>query len=680
MAGKKFVIDFDIDDRNYRSKLEKLMSEASRMADKTTGSKGFKNLGSSDNQSFQRMRMQEQERNFRQQYSQSQIDLSKRRVESGPFSGMASKEDHKIVEQSAHFDRFNKVMSESTKQSKMAQYETRNRHREYRSLSTRQLETDIRKMRRSATKDEKSKHFDRADEKRKDISAMEGIVNQRKGNEGADPGTRAMNNFTKHFLMQNALKGIGSVEKGGKYVAGGLSSGVSTFGASKAAGFSDGASSITAIIASLVEPILEGLGTANQTNKNTMRMGSSVGQGGEIRQIDAWNESWEGGMESKFKNNLGGDMEQTSAKMKDYAKSGNYGGTSVHGIMDKVYEEDIVERTLGVDTQTQQQYDKAGGRYGDRQEGAGATLGYANFLQQQKAGDIKVGIDDEGNVGDRNLSRLPDYMKRLIEINEAMFKVTGERSEEQQDSAMKFMGSIISQGGIFANEDVAAESAQGIRDSFASPGDALHEYKNIRAYREATGDTSAVGMKEAMENMDDPRVVNQRNKDLAAEYGMEGKAVGEAGNYREAEFIENYQKINKIESFTKARTSWNQRVENGGLDENVEIDTRHADMNRLGVASNELTTTAEVASANTSAVVEGMSKGILDGISDFTSAMGDFGNNITQFNKGMMTFASSIGTWSDFGGAFVDLVTLQTNDKYDDEGDPDITYDGTAGH
>ena len=410
-------------------------------------------------------------------------------------------------------------MEKSHKLNKLTYYEDRTRHREFRSLSTRQLEVDTRKLRRSATKDEKGGKFDDADRKRRDVSAMETIINQRKG---GNPQSRAMKQFGQNYFLSQMAGGITPLfGRGGGYAQGAGRMGMNAYGALRAGGQGKGMAIGGGIAAMLLGPLIKSFKDVKDAQKAVAGAGSFVGSGtGD-------------GMASRFNNNMdhysgqmtgmGLDRVDLAKGMGSFAKTGIYGGTSQEGLMHGVMAEHATEKALGLSSQIQQSYAKTG-MYGDRQDNESALLGFSRFLESKGIGDVKVGIAPDGTVGDRNLTRVPEYLKRLVELNDQMFKVTGDKSKSQQNAAQNFMGSILGLGGIFSKTgDMAGETASGIRNSFANPKDALAQYKNIRAYRQGTGKTGVVGMMEAFENMDDPRVINQLMKSMAGERGISGQ-------------------------------------------------------------------------------------------------------------------------------------------------------------
>lgn len=639
MSNKKFVIDFDLDDKNYRQKLEKLMGEASKMGDKMSGSSGFASLGQSDNMAFQTMRMREMERQFYSQHSRAQVELSKRRVQAGPYSGLASAQDYQIVKQAQEFEKFNKVMDESQKWNKMAFFEERNRHREYRSISTRQLELDTRKLRNEAMKDDRAGKYDDADRKRKDAAAMEQIVNERKGKE-ADPMSRVMRQFGTHYFMNQALGSMPALlDHGGQYTASGARAGLNAYSSARMAGMGAKGAGVIGLVIAALDPIVNALGDINKNNKELMRLTSVAGQGGTEAEMQKRHlKNWDSGFGQRYKD-LGMEEKDAMAGMQEYAKSGVYGGTSYKGLLKGAYEETTIERAMGISTELQQQYARTG-LYGDRQDNATAFEQYSRFLESKGAGNIKVGIDKMGEIGDRNVARVPEYLKRLVELNESMIKITGEKSKEQQDSAMKFMGSIIGLGGIFKESDTASETAQGVRSAFANPKDALHQYKNVRAYRMATGNTGVVGMMEAFENMDNPKVINQMISNLAGERGIKGQIGTEAG-YNEQAFIKDLQQMTGLSSQTKARKMYNQWQASGGLrEEDMSKFVEGDPGERMAVAAEKLSTDLEKSGASITKFIQDFTKPLLDGITSFTNAISSFGSWVGKLIDGLGSWFS----------------------------------------
>ncbi len=634
MSGKKFVIDFDLDDKNYRQKLDKLMNETARMTEKASGKGGYSNLSASDNQSLRQMGMRESEARFREQYSRAEVELAKRRVASGPFSGMATAQDHKIVQQAKVFEDFHKTMEDSNKFNKLAHYEEKARHREYRTLTTHQLEIERRKLRGEATKLERSGKLDEADEKRRDISALEHVINQRKGE---DPQTAAMRQFGTHYFINQAMSLMPDLlGKGGQYASHGLQTGMNIFSAARMSGMGMTGSGLAGVAMALVDPIIQAIGDANENNKSIMRMGSTVGAGDEDTRLSLHNKNYySGGYESKF-SNLAMLEKDAIEGMNSYLRSGVYGGTTTKGLLKGAYEETVIERSLGVSAELQQEYAKTG-KYGDRQ-GAEGIYGFAKMLESKGVGNIKVGIDEKGNIGERNLTRLPEYLKRLVELNEGIYKITGDKSKSAQEANMKYMGSILGLGGIFKESDVAAETAQGISSAFANPKDALHQYKNVRAYRMATGNTGVVGMMEAFENMGDAKVINQMISNLAAERGIKGQ-IGKGAGYNEQAFLLDLQQMTGMKNQTKTRQLYNQWTKSGGLrDEDmgkfVDVDPTE----KLATAAEKLTGFFEVEGTKIASTIQEFAKGMIDGIKSFSMSVIKFATYVDKLIDSVNSF------------------------------------------
>ncbi len=648
MSNKKFVIDFDIDDRNYRQKLEKMVGETSRIGDKMAGSSGGMNLSSGDSMAFQQLRMKDMQREFNDNFSRARQELAKRRVDSGPFSGMAGAEDHKIVQTASQFEQFNKNLQEGQKLQRFVNFEESSRFREIRTLSSNQLEVDRTRLRREATKDEKAGNFDASDSKRKEIAIIEKTLKDRKGDDG-DSSTKALRQFGSHYFMNQMFSGMNALGKGGEYLAGGARTGMNAYSAAKMGGMSTAGAGLAGLVMAVVDPLINGMTAVFDTNKTALKMGGVVGRGGRGMQDNDYNSAFDNnGYKERFESVGVGGRADVAQLAEAYAKSGIYGGTSNKDILEGALQEKLIEKLTGISNEQQQQYAE-GGHYGDRQNTGGAILGFARMLESKNVGNIKLGLDSQGNLSERNLAQLPQYLKRLVEINEQMFKITGERNKDQQDSSMRYFGSILGLGGIFKNQDVASETASGIRNAYANPTDALHQYKNVRAYRQATGKTGVVGMQEALENMSDVRVVNQSMKNLLAEKGIKGK-ITENGGYNEEGTIGDIMTMFGISSKTRARKFQNQYIEQGGLKEQdlnkfVDKDPTKA----LQSASESLTTNMDAFGSKIQATIEQWSKKFIDGVTGFIEGIKTFGDYISKFGTVINDMLNKIGLGSGGG-------------------------------
>lgn len=508
MANKKFVIDFDLDDRSYREKLDNLIRASNKLntGSGASGSGASSGLGSSDRLAVERMRMEEAQSRFNSQYSASERSVASARVNAGPFEGGASQRDHKIHSQSVVFDEMSKNLKEGQKLQRSIFFEDRKRHREYRSLSTRQLEVSRRTLRRQATKDEKSGNFDSAEQKRGDVAALSSIIDQRKGNTQQE---RAMRSIATNMFVNQALGGLQSFGKGGAALAGSARAGQGAYGAMRANGSSQGASSLVGLLVAGVTALAARMGDVYDVQKTMARTFSTQGGGGGDAKMFGAIEKHD-----SFRQ-MGYTIEDIAKKTEHFAKTSGHGGSSSANLIEGLHEELIVKRALGVDEASQAMFAKTA-LPGNRLHNSDAILGIAQMLEHKGAGGVKVGIGPDGKIGDRNLVKVPDYLKRIVELNESMHSATFKKDKEQQLDSIKMMSSIIGMGGVFKQDDVASKMASGMRSSFANPKDALEEYENRRAFFKVHGGASELDYAKEKGNFDDMKVQTERIRGLEA--------------------------------------------------------------------------------------------------------------------------------------------------------------------
>lgn len=622
MANRKFVVDFDLNDNNYREKLERLISDSSKLNDRLSpmGRVGSSNLGTDDRLAAERFRMQQAQQDFYSRHSRQDIELSRRRVQAGPYAGLASEKDYHLVQQDDKFRQLSKSLEESTKIQRLISFEERSRHREYRTLTTSQLENERTKLRREALKDERERKFDDADSKRRDVSAIEQIINQRKG---SSPEERAIRQFGQTFFMSEMMSNIAPLfGRGGQIASHGANMGMNAFGAMRMGGMGMGKAGLIGAAIGIADTIFGTFGDIEENAKALNKASGIAGSGDHHSYMKAFDST------KGFTQLAVGD-EDFAKSVAPYLQRTKFGSTDVNEIARQIKNETVLEKTMGLsggDLQGFYRYGLAGNMV-DPTKGA---FGMAQFLESKQAGQIKVGIAPDGSIGERNLARLPDYLKRLVELNESMYKITGERSKEEQNRSMNLFGSMIGMGGIFSNEDTAAETLQGIRGRFASPVSPLHQFKNIQAYRQVNGNTDLTSMMLNMEDMDNPDVINQSVRNLRGEFGFgSGKMDKKSDEYYF--YLENLKEMMGFSSLSKTMQFDNQFGTEGMRKEDLSKFTEQDPTERLQKAGENFTTKLDEAGTELNKMLKNIGETFIPAVDKFAGAVNDMAKFINDF-------------------------------------------------
>lgn len=212
-------------------------------------------------------------------------------------------------------------------------------------------------------------------------------------------------------------------------------------------------------------------------------------------------------------------------------------------------------------------------------------------------------------------------MKKLVDINESIYKITGEKSEKSQKDALKMFGSVLNLGGIFKRSDVASETALGIQESYRNPASPMAQFMNIQAFRQVNGNVGLHDMQLGMDNMTDPRVVNQSVKNLRAMYhlpengSLEGVDQGQKWQYLNT--LKNWKGIG---SYTKA-SEFDKQYGMGGFKEGQL--SKFVDK-----APEEILLTA---SQNFATENEKLSTQLVSGFEQFGKSVQEFANAVTAF-------------------------------------------------
>lgn len=486
---KNFTVGLDLDDSEYRSKFRKLVDDVER-----------------------------ETRNFKSKYSQQDVEQARRRVEHdsnvNPYTTggrrLADDRDKKIVREDEHIRQLNKNLEEARKQQSTRNLQERRRHDEYRSMTSKQLEFEQKKIQKDLAGAEKSGDGDTAGKRARDLRAIQRERSLRGTMGSAQDDT--VRRLGSHIFMNQLMGGL-MTGRMGEYYGGTLRAGMSGFSMARTGGKGIGGSLVAGGVTAAIAGIIKLFSVGEELTRTYMQGMRKIGS------LDIHREQFDLN-KSQFLS-MGISRKGYSEMISPFLQNTLYTGSSSQ-VGAEIMKQQRIERVLGISSSQLGGLYTGGGFGDDRVDVEKTTFGLAKFLESRGIAGIKTGIGPGGKITDRNLVRLPEYLQKLIDINENIFRVTGEKSEEQQKEAMRMFGAALGMGGIFERSETASELIQGIRKSFSQPSSPLHEFYNIQAFRQVSGRTDLHTMRLGMENMTDPRVVNQSVSNLRNMFGIGG--------------------------------------------------------------------------------------------------------------------------------------------------------------
>ena len=484
---KNFTVGLDLDDSEYRNKFRKLMDDVER-----------------------------ETRSFKSKYSQQDVEQARRRVEHdssvNPFTTggrrLADDRDKKIVREDEHIRQLNKNLEEAQKQQSARNLQERRRHDEYRSMTSKQLEFEQKKIQRDLAGAEKSGDGEAAGNRARELRAIQRERSVRGAMGSAQDDT--VRRLGSHIFMNQLMGGL-MTGRMGEYYGGTARAGMAGFSMARTGGSGVGGALLAGGITAAIAGIIKLFSVGEELTRTYMQGMRKIGS------LDIHREQFDLN-KSEFLS-MGISRKGYSEMISPFLQNTLYTGSSSQ-MGAEIMKQQRVERVLGISSSQLGGLYTGGGFGDDRVDVEKTTAGLARFLESRGVAGIKTGIGPGGQITDRNLVRLPEYLQKLIDINENIYRITGEKSEEQFLEGSRMFGSAVGMGGIFERADVAGELIQGIRKGFAQPSSPLHEFYNIQAFRQVSGRTDLHSMKLGMENMTDPRVANQMVSNMRNMFGI----------------------------------------------------------------------------------------------------------------------------------------------------------------
>lgn len=550
-TNKKFVVDIDLDDSAYRKKLEQLIADTNgKNTSLGAGQAGMgANLSSTDRLAVERMRAEEARKRFAEQgWTQRDIQLANERIAADKaalagganpltYQPQARKEDYYVSAQSKKLEDLNKNFEEATKLNRYINFETRSRHQEYRTLTTSQLEDNRRRLRKEMEKDERAGRFETADTKQAEIEAISQVISRRKSTE-TSPEERAIRQLGTTLFLGKTLHTLAAAGgQGFQDVIGGFETGTNAYGAMRMSGAGAGKSTAVAGTAMLFDYLLKSF-TREVTNTEAFyKLRGSVGT-----TLTPSNASEEFGKSAKMFADVGINMNDMTQSMLAFVKQTGYGAGGDYGKLSRfVYGQQLMKSTMGLEDSDINSFNRYG-RGENRMDSYSAIKAYTKMLSSQ--GVAGVTLNKEG-VG-RDLSMLPEYLKQLVDINEQIYKATGDRTLENQKRAIEWSSALTNLGGIFENPDTAVKLSGAIRSSWANPSSPLQQYNQLMAYRSVNPNTTLTDMMLGMSDMTDVNAINAKFSMLKTQLGFGGQTAFNknvtpfgAEDFRRYQFLQN---------------------------------------------------------------------------------------------------------------------------------------------
>lgn len=508
---KNFKIGVDLDDSQYRERLNRLMDDTQRITSNIFGGQSYpQSFSNRERIQMERLRVEQLQQQFRSQYSQADVDLARRRAQN-PFSGQMSERDARIVQEYQQIQELNKNLRELIRLEQVVNLYNSRRHEEYKNLTNKQLDLERRKLQKELASGRLS-----SSEQQQRQESLD-FINQEFSRRKTD-SSEAMKRFGKNFFMSQMMEGVGGMfGREGGFVTNSLSTGVNAFGAMRMGGASMGAAGIAAAAIIAIKSFSEALMDGDQMIRSYYKTAGIIGNRGISSGYDAV---------SGRLTNIGISEKDYMQLLPEFVRSTGY--TDRNELLPQaVLRRSQTMKALGVDEGDYASFYRMGGFGSDYMNPQSGIYGFAKFLESRNIGGIKVGIGANGELSsDRNMVRMPEYLKKLVDINEAMYRATGVKSEAQTQNAMNLLGSFLNLGGIFGRADVAGEALESMRANFASPKSQLAEFYNYQAYRQVKGGESNLqDYYLTMENMDNVDIMSARMEQFRRRLG--GKKLDE---------------------------------------------------------------------------------------------------------------------------------------------------------
>lgn len=508
---KNFKIGVDLDDSQYRERLNRLMEDTQRITSNILGGQSYpQSFSNREKIQMERLRVEQLQQQFSSQYSQADVDLARRRAQN-PFSGQMSERDARIVQEYQQIQELNKNLKELTRLEQVVNLYNSRRHEEYKNLTNKQLDIERTKLKKELSRGNLSPA-----EQQQRQEALD-FINQESSRRKTD-SSEAIKRFGKNFFMSQMMDSVGGLfGREGGFVTNSLSSGVNAFGAMRMGGSSVGAAAGVAAAIIAIKSFSDAVMDGDKMLRSYYKTAGVIGNTG----ISAGYGSVAGRFAS-----LGISEKDYMQLLPEFIRSTGY--TDRNDLLGKaVLRRSETMKALGVDEGDYASFYRMGGFGSDYMDPQSGIYGFAKFLESRNIGGIKVGIGPNGELSpDRNMVRMPEYLKKLVDINEAMYRATGVKSEEQTQNAMNLLGSFLNLGGIFGRADIAGEALEGMRANFSNPKSQLAEFYNYQAYRQIKGAKSNLqDYYLTMENMDNVDIMNARMEQFRRRLG--GKKLDE---------------------------------------------------------------------------------------------------------------------------------------------------------
>jgi len=508
---KNFKIGVDLDDSQYRERLNRLMEDTQRITSSISGGQSYpQSFSNREKIQMERLRAEQLQQQFRSQYSQADVDLARRRAQN-PFSGQMSERDARIVQEYQQIQELNKNLKELIRLEQVVNLYNSRRHEEYKNLTNKQLDIERTKLKKELSGGKLSPA-----EQQQYQEALD-FINQELSRRKTD-SSEAIKRFGKNFFMSQMIGGVGGMfGREGGFVTNSLSSGVDAFGAMRMGGASIGAAVGVAAAITAIKSFSEAVVDGDKMIRSYYKTAGVIGNKG----ISTGYSSLAG----KF-SSLGISEKDYTQLLQEFVQSTGY--TNRNDLLGQaVLRRSVTMKALGIDEGDYASFYRMGGFGSDYMNPQSGIYGFAKFLESRNIGGIKVGIGPNGELSsDRNMVRMPEYLKKLVDINEAMYRATGVKSEAQTQNAMNLFGSFLNLGGIFGRADIAGEVLEGMRANFSNPKSQLAEFYNYQAYRQIKGGGSNLqDYYLTMENMDNVDIMNARMEQFRRRLG--GKKLDE---------------------------------------------------------------------------------------------------------------------------------------------------------
>lgn len=548
--NKKIVLDFEANFDKFKSSMRSSMDEVTKYNDKflnqttSSGSGSDSSRISAERERLNRVKQQQEveREKFYSKYSTQDEYKYRGKALTNPFEKKAQQEfkagEAKFRESDAAIKKQEDALNKNSETIKQENVDASIRHREYRSLSDKELKASAEELRLKSKEALEGGDVDKAEAMQKEMQSVQAAKKWRDSINGKEGGEESQQ---MKFMRQTARN---------MFMSEVLGSGSQILGHG------------THLIPQLAQTGYQGFSAAQASG---IGMAGSIASGGAIAAITGLVKLFSGGEDLlKAQNKVGGvvdkskfgdftgmesvgiggpaDQEMMMERAKNLARETGYG----KNLANRTKQQYLLERGMGLSGGDTKAFTEFEGTKGNNLGAGEGTLMFTKMLEKLNTG---ITLGDNSGAG-KDLARLPKYLEKLLLINERTFSVTGELSRSVSKQNMAFLGGAIGLGGIFKNEQNASKLIQGVQQSFQNPGDELLKFHNIRAIREKHPEMTPQQVIEMTENMNESGIFNARYQNLKKTHG--GR-IPNKGTAEWSTFVSEFQTQNQMGSSTEAR-------------------------------------------------------------------------------------------------------------------------------